>query len=203
MSHLGIGQLAVTSYLVAMITTTLPAFADKNPRGSFFSGGGMPAPTGRSYLKPWLYNGKPIGFPGAVPGGSPGGMPGSASPESVPAAPSNVWNAATHPIPLNDAAPKNLELGTWTIKDKSKNMVVGTWKWNAATQNFSGAYTNGVVDTLRVDEFTGRKIAFSGYNSVGLPIDFKGTRTSPNTAEGTGTAHIPTGNFTWQFEASW
>lgn len=56
---------------------------------------------------------------------------------------------------------------------------------------------------MRVDVFTGRKIAFSGYNSVGLPIDFKGTRTSPNTAEGTGTAHIPTGNFTWQFEASW
>ncbi len=172
----------------------------------------MPAPAGRSYLRPWLYNGKPIGTPGGTPpdaspwsNANPSGsltIPGNTVMQ-FPASPSYVWNAATHPIPLNANAPKNLELGTWTIKDKSKNTIVGTWTWNAANQNFSGSYTNGVVDTLRVDEFTGRKVAFSGYNSAGLSVDFIGTRTSPNTAEGTATAHIATGPFTWPFQASW
>ncbi|MBS1955996.1 MAG: hypothetical protein JST89_17555 [Cyanobacteria bacterium SZAS-4] len=213
MKYLSVAQLAVTSALLAVGAVIRPALADKNPGGSFFGpGGSMPAPAGRSYMRPWLYNGRPIGTPGGTPPDSnawsnanPSGslvVPGNTV-MAFPASPSYVWNAATHPIPLNPAAPKNLELGTWTIKDKSKNTIVGTWMWNATNQNFSGSYTNGVVDTLRVDEFTGRKIAISGYNSAGLPVDFIGTRTSPNTAEGTATAHMPTGPFTWTFQASW
>jgi len=204
----------VVTVLAATPVVSLPALADKNTAGGFVdAGSALSAPAGRSNLQPsLLFNGKPVVGPG---GTTPNSSTWSNSNPSgslvipsgtvmvIPASASYVWNAITHPLPLNPAAPRNLELGTWTIKDKSKNTIVGTWTWIASNQNFSGSYTNGIVETLRLDQFTGRNIAISGFNSYGVAVDYIGTRTSPNTAEGTATAHAATGPLTWMFDASW
>jgi len=101
-----------------------------------------------------------------------------------------------------DKAP--LKFGTWTIIERSSGKLAGTFDdWNPNTEVFTARWLNGFVDYLHLDKFTDSKIELSGFNTIGDPVHFTGTRKGQS-GEGTATVTLKNGGkITWSWGATW
>jgi hypothetical protein len=101
------------------------------------------------------------------------------------------------------AAKSDLKFGPWTVTERSSGMVAGTWDWNAANETFTAHWLSGHTDYLHLDKWTDEDVQMNGFNELGDPVHFEGTKHDRH-AEGTANVTLKNGGkITWSWGATW
>lgn len=97
----------------------------------------------------------------------------------------------------------DLQFGPWTVTERSTGMVAGTWDWNPANETFTAHWLSGHTDNLHLDHWTDADVELNGFNELGDPVHFSGTKHGRH-AEGTASVTLKNGGkITWSWGATW